>query len=82
MFQIVVVIDNSFLSPYFQRPLDLGVDIVMYSLSKYMNGHNDVVMGAAIMNDQILYQKLKFLQNGNNSEGRINPIEQLTKSSF
>uniref|UniRef100_A0A8D8FG22 cystathionine gamma-lyase n=3 Tax=Culex pipiens TaxID=7175 RepID=A0A8D8FG22_CULPI len=59
---VVVVVDNTFLSPYLQRPLDLGADIVVYSLSKYMNGHNDVVMGAAIMNDKALYQKLQFLQ--------------------
>uniref|UniRef100_A0A8D8H5H8 cystathionine gamma-lyase n=1 Tax=Culex pipiens TaxID=7175 RepID=A0A8D8H5H8_CULPI len=62
---VVVVVDNTFLSPYLQRPLDLGADIVVYSLSKYMNGHNDVVMGAAIMNDKALYQKLQFLQTGN-----------------
>uniref|UniRef100_A0A1Q3FRV4 cystathionine gamma-lyase n=1 Tax=Culex tarsalis TaxID=7177 RepID=A0A1Q3FRV4_CULTA len=60
--EILVVVDNTFLSPYFQRPLDLGADIVMYSLSKYMNGHSDVVMGAAIMKDEDLYQKLVFLQ--------------------
>ncbi|XP_038107999.1 putative cystathionine gamma-lyase 2 [Culex quinquefasciatus] len=61
--EVVVVVDNTFLSPYFQRPLELGADIVMYSLSKYMNGHSDVIMGAAIMNDETLYQKLQFLQN-------------------
>lgn len=60
---VVVVVDNTFLSAYLQRPLDLGADIVMYSLTKYMNGHSDVIMGAAIMNDEALYEKLKFLQN-------------------
>ncbi|XP_058448505.1 cystathionine gamma-lyase-like isoform X2 [Malaya genurostris] len=60
---ILVVVDNTFLTSYFQRPLDLGADIVMYSLTKYMNGHSDVVMGAAIMNDEALYKKLKFRQN-------------------
>lgn len=61
--EVVVVVDNTFLSPYFQRPLDLGADIVMHSLSKYMNGHSDVVMGAAIMKDEALYKQLQFLQN-------------------
>lgn len=60
---VVVLVDNTFLSSYLQRPLDLGADIVMYSLTKYMNGHSDVIMGAAIMNDEALYEKLKFLQN-------------------
>ncbi|EAT44603.1 AAEL004059-PB [Aedes aegypti] len=60
---VVVVVDNTFLSAYLQRPLDLGADIVMYSLTKYMNGHSDVIMGAAIMNDEALYEQLKFLQN-------------------
>lgn len=61
--EVVVVVDNTFLSAYLQRPLDLGADVVMYSLTKYMNGHSDVIMGAAIMNDEALYGKLKFLQN-------------------
>ncbi|XP_058810946.1 cystathionine gamma-lyase [Topomyia yanbarensis] len=61
--EIVVVVDNTFLSSYLQRPLDLGADIVMYSLTKYMNGHSDVIMGAAVMNDEALYERLKFLQN-------------------
>lgn len=60
---VVVVVDNTFLSAYLQRPLDLGADIVMYSLTKYMNGHSDVIMGAAVMNDEAIYEKLKFLQN-------------------
>lgn len=61
--EVVVVVDNTFLSAYLQRPLDLGADVVMYSLTKYMNGHSDVIMGAAVMNDEALYEKLKFLQN-------------------
>lgn len=60
---IIVVVDNTFLTSYFQRPLELGADIVAYSLSKYMNGHSDVIMGAAIINDQSLYERLQFLQN-------------------
>lgn len=60
---IVVVVDNTFLSSYLQRPLDLGADVVMYSLTKYMNGHSDVIMGAMVTNDEQIYEKLKFLQN-------------------
>jgi cystathionine gamma-lyase len=58
-----LVVDNTFLSAYLQRPLDLGADIVMYSLTKYMNGHSDVVMGSISTNNEELYEKLKFLQN-------------------
>ncbi|CAH0695358.1 unnamed protein product [Spodoptera exigua] len=60
---IIVVVDNTFLTPYLQKPLDFGVDIVLYSLTKYMNGHSDVVMGAAVVNDEVLADKLRFLQN-------------------
>jgi len=60
---IIVVVDNTFLSSYFQRPLEQGADIVCYSITKYMNGHSDVVMGATITNDEKLYNQLKFLQN-------------------
>lgn len=60
---VKVVVDNTFLTPYLQRPLDLGADIVAYSLTKYMNGHSDVVMGALVMNDTELYERLKYLQN-------------------
>lgn len=59
---ILFVVDNTFLTPYFQRPLDLGADIVTYSLTKYMNGHNDVMAGANIVNDKRLYDDLKFIQ--------------------
>ncbi|KAJ0182403.1 hypothetical protein K1T71_001772 [Dendrolimus kikuchii] len=60
---IIVVVDNTFLTPYLQRPLDFGADIVVYSLTKYMNGHSDVIMGAAIVNDDSLEARLRFLQN-------------------
>ncbi|KAG5673934.1 hypothetical protein PVAND_003935 [Polypedilum vanderplanki] len=58
-----LVVDNTFLSAYFQRPLDLGADIVMYSLTKYMNGHTDVIMGSASTNNDELHEKLRFYQN-------------------
>jgi cystathionine gamma-lyase len=60
---VKVVVDNTFLTPYLQRPLDLGADIVAYSLTKYMNGHSDVVMGALITNDEAIFERLKYLQN-------------------
>lgn len=61
---IILVVDNTFLTPYFQNPLDLGADIVVHSVTKYLNGHSDVVMGVACTNDEKLRDKLKFLQNG------------------
>jgi cystathionine gamma-lyase len=57
-----LVVDNTFLSAYFQRPLDLGADIVMYSLTKFMNGHTDVVMGSAATNNDEIYEQLNFNQ--------------------
>ncbi|KYQ47090.1 Cystathionine gamma-lyase [Trachymyrmex zeteki] len=59
---IILVVDNTFLTCYFQKPLDLGADIAMYSLTKYMNGHTDVIMGAAITRRDDLAQKLQFNQ--------------------
>ncbi len=58
-----VAVDNTFLSPYFQRPLELGADIVCYSITKYLNGHSDVVMGSVCLNDDSLAERLRFLQN-------------------
>lgn len=56
-------VDNTFMSPYFQRPLELGADLVMHSMTKYINGHSDVVMGALMMNAEGVYERLKYLQN-------------------
>ncbi|XP_020848656.1 cystathionine gamma-lyase [Phascolarctos cinereus] len=61
--EIILVVDNTFMSAYFQRPLDLGADICMYSATKYMNGHSDVVMGLVSMNSENLFKRLSFLQN-------------------
>lgn len=58
-----LVVDNTFATPYLQTPLDLGADIVMHSLTKYMGGHSDVVMGALIVKDDELHEKLAFIQN-------------------
>ena len=60
---ILVAVDNTFASPYLQNPLDLGADIVMHSVTKYLGGHSDVVMGALIMNDEKLFQDLHFIMN-------------------
>lgn len=59
----IVVVDNTFSSPYLQNPLDLGADIVVHSVTKYLAGHSDVVMGAVITNDDKLAQQLAFIQN-------------------
>jgi len=61
--QCLLAVDNTFMSPYFQNPLDLGADIVLHSMTKYINGHSDVVGGALMLNDKSLYEKLWFLQN-------------------
>jgi cystathionine gamma-lyase len=59
----LTIVDNTFMSPYFQNPLVLGADLVMHSMTKYLNGHSDVVGGCLILNDEILYKKLWVLQN-------------------
>lgn len=60
---ILVAVDNTFASPYLQNPLDLGVDIVMHSVTKYLGGHSDVIMGALITNNEKLHQELAFIHN-------------------
>jgi cystathionine gamma-lyase len=57
------VVDNTFATPFFQRPLSLGVDVVVHSTTKYLNGHSDVVGGAVATSDEALHERLKFLQN-------------------
>jgi cystathionine beta-lyase/cystathionine gamma-synthase len=56
-------VDNTFASPYLQNPLDLGADIVMHSVTKYLGGHSDVIMGALVVNDEKLQQDLAFIAN-------------------
>ena len=60
---IRLAVDNTFMSPYFQRPLGLGADLVVHSTTKYLNGHSDGVGGAIMLNDDALAERLKFLQN-------------------
>ncbi len=59
---ILVCVDNTFASPYLQNPLDLGADIVMHSVTKYLGGHSDVIQGCLVMNDTDLREKLYFIQ--------------------
>ena len=61
--KILLGVDNTFATPYLQQPLDLGADIVMHSATKYLGGHSDVVMGALIVKDKDLADKLYFIQN-------------------
>lgn len=60
---LILAVDNTFASPYLQNPLALGSDIVMHSVTKYLGGHSDVVMGALVVNRDDLYEKLAFIQN-------------------
>ncbi len=60
---IMLGVDNTFATPYLQTPLDLGADLVMHSVTKYLGGHSDVVMGALVVNDADLNERLAFIQN-------------------
>jgi cystathionine gamma-lyase len=61
--RLISVCDNTFASPWIQRPLELGFDIVVHSTTKYLNGHSDVIGGAAVLRDETWKEKLAFLQN-------------------
>lgn len=60
---LILAVDNTFASPYLQNPLALGAQIVMHSVTKYLGGHSDVVMGALVLNDDKLYEQLAFIHN-------------------
>ena len=60
---VLLAVDNTFATPYLQKPLDLGADIVMHSATKYLGGHSDVVMGALAVKDKALADRLYFIQN-------------------
>ena len=60
---VLLAVDNTFASPYFQRPLELGADIVVQSTTKYIAGHSDVIGGAVLLNDGSIYEELRFFQN-------------------
>jgi cystathionine gamma-lyase len=61
--QALLVVDNTFMSPYFQRPLSLGADIVVHSATKYLGGHSDVIGGTLVANRDDLFERLAFVQN-------------------
>ncbi len=61
-YNCILVVDNTFMSPYNQRPIELGADIVMHSITKYLNGHSDVIGGILISNNDSLLEKLRFVQ--------------------
>ena len=60
---LLLAVDNTFATPYLQRPIDLGADIVMHSATKYLGGHSDVIMGSLVVRDQNLAEKLYYIQN-------------------
>ncbi|MBJ6800295.1 trans-sulfuration enzyme family protein [Geomonas propionica] len=60
---ILTIVDNTFMTPYLQRPLELGCDIVVHSGTKFLNGHSDVICGFAVAKDAELGQRLRFIQN-------------------
>ena len=69
----VLIVDNTFMSPYFQNPLELGADIVLHSTSKYINGHSDSIGGAVMLNDKTLFEKIQFIQNS--AGGILSPLD-------
>jgi len=64
---ILLAVDNTFASPYLQKPLNLGADIVMHSATKYLAGHSDVILGAIVVKDNIIAEKIGFIQNASGS---------------
>jgi cystathionine beta-lyase/cystathionine gamma-synthase len=60
---LISIVDNTFMSPYFQNPLTLGIDIVLHSSTKYINGHSDVIGGIIITNDEKMHNRLRYIQN-------------------
>ena len=62
-YQLISIVDNTFMSPYFQNPLTLGIDIVLHSSTKYINGHSDVIGGILVTNDEKAHDRLRYIQN-------------------
>ncbi|MBI3585627.1 MAG: PLP-dependent transferase [Ignavibacteriales bacterium] len=71
--KVISVVDNTFASPYLQRPLEYGIDIVMHSATKYLNGHSDMLGGLLVLNDAKMIEKLRFLQKS--IGGIMSPFE-------
>ena len=70
---ILTIVDNTFMTPYLQRPIELGADIVVHSATKYLGGHSDVVAGLAVVNDQVIAERLAFIQNA--TGGVLGPFD-------
>jgi len=70
---ILTIVDNTFLSPYLQRPLDLGADIVLHSATKYLSGHSDIVAGLVALSDETIAERLYFIQNA--TGGILQPFD-------
>jgi len=70
---LLVIVDNTFMTPYLQKPLSLGADIVVHSATKYLGGHSDVVAGLAVVNSEKLAQKIAFIQNS--TGGVLGPFD-------
>ena len=71
--KIISVVDNTFATPYLQNPLDFGIDIVLHSATKYLNGHSDMLGGLVVLNDTKLTERLRFIQKS--SGGILSPFE-------
>jgi cystathionine beta-lyase/cystathionine gamma-synthase len=61
--KLISIVDNTFMSPYFQNPLTMGINIVLHSSTKYINGHSDVIGGILITSDEVIHNKLRYIQN-------------------
>lgn len=70
---LLTIVDNTFMTPYLQRPLELGADIVVHSATKYLGGHSDLVAGLAVVKDEALAQRLAFIQNA--TGGILQPFD-------
>lgn len=71
--EILTIVDNTFMTPYLQRPIELGADIVVHSATKYLGGHSDLIAGLAVVNSKELAEKLHFIQNS--TGGILNPFD-------
>lgn len=72
-YKVLTIVDNTFMTPYLQKPLELGADIVIHSATKYLGGHSDLVAGLVVVNDEKLLEKLHFLQNA--TGGILGPFD-------
>lgn len=70
---ILTIVDNTFMTPYIQRPLDLGADIVIHSATKYLGGHSDLIAGLVVVKDSELSEKIAFIQNA--TGGILQPFD-------